>query len=343
MQRNDYRNNEQTLIDNRMLNNDPRESTSASDPRAKLQPQQPRRHSTRNALLLCVLALVIAAGIIELTGGVSLTSIQKVLPTRTFAINGHGELIINNGSGTFHIREGNTNQVIIQGSEYAYGLVNGLNDVKVQYAQQGNTVTLNANEGWGMLGDSGVDFTITVPANLDITIHGGSTDVDMTHIDGQVNADVESGNLHLNNVNGPLKLSTGSGDIRIADEHGAVNANTASGNILINQLIGPVNLSTASGDITLDEAQISGQDHLQTSSGNIHFNGTMDPRGSYQMSTASGNITLDLPAYASFQLTTSTNSGDVSNAFTSPTAGSAPYATLTLKTSSGNINLQKQA
>jgi hypothetical protein len=342
MQANEYQNKEQTYTDKHMFNNDPREVSSEIDPHAKLQPQQPRRHPARNALLLCVLALVIAAGIIALTGGIAFTSVQKTLPTRTFAINGHGSLIVNDDSGTFHIKEGSTNQVIIQGSENMYGLVNSINDVRIQYAQQGNTVTLNANEGWGMLGGSGVDFTITVPANLDVTLHGGSTDADMTHIDGQVNAYTDSGNLHLNNVTGALNLNAGSGDLIITNEQGAVNAHTASGNIRVSQLTGPVNLSTESGNINLDHAQISGQDHLQTASGDIKFNGTLDPRGTYQMNTASGDITLSLPANASFQLTTSTRSGDINNEFNSTLTGNAPYANLTLKTSSGDINLQKQ-
>src|ERR1700722_18441329 len=101
MQPNDYQNSEQATIDNRGFNNDPREASSAIDPHAKLQPQQPRKHPARNALLLCLLALAIAAGIIELTGGIAFTSMQKALPTRAFAINGHGSLVINDGSGTF--------------------------------------------------------------------------------------------------------------------------------------------------------------------------------------------------------------------------------------------------
>lgn len=341
MQQNEYQNSTQTIVDNRMLNSDPRESRSEGTPHTGLQ-SQPRKHPAWRAAVLCLLALAVALGILGLTGGFSFASIQKSLPTRAFTINGHGSLVINNNSGTFHIHEGTTNQIIVQGSEHAFGLVSNFNNTQVQYAQQGNTVTLNANEGWDILGGSGIDFTITVPANLDITIRGGSTDIDMTQIDGQVNANIGSGNLHLNNVNGALNLSTGSGDITVSDEQGAVSAHTSSGNIQINQLTGPVDLSTSSGDITLDQAHISGQDHLQTSSGNIHFSGTLDSRGTYQMNTSSGNITLNLPASASFQLTTATDSGNINNAFNTSTTGNAPHPTLTLKTSSGDINLQKQ-
>ena len=342
MQQNEYGNREQTSTENRGLNTDLRETSSETSSRAPFQPQPPRRRPVWRVLVLCLLALAVTLAILGLTGGVSFTSVQKSLPTHTFTINGHGSLVINDSSSTFHIHEGTTDQVIVQGNEYAYGLISSLNSIQVQYAQQNNIVTLNANEGWDMLGSSGINFDITVPANLDVTIHGGSTDVDMTHIDGQVKADISSGNLHLDNVNGSLDLNTASGDIAIADERGAVNAHTSSGNIHISQLTGPVDLSTSSGDITLDQAQISGKDQLQTSSGNISFDGTLDPLGSYQMNTSSGDIKLSLPANSAFQLTTATDSGDINNDFNSSTVGNAPQAPLTLKTSSGNITLQKQ-
>jgi hypothetical protein len=341
MQTDNYRDTPQTLPENRMFNTDPREIDNTAPSREQLPPPVQRKHPARNGLLLCLLALLIAGGIIELTGGFAFTSLRRSLPTRAFAISGHGSLVINDGSGTFHINAGHTNQVIIQGSEYEYGLVSGFNNVQVSYAQQGNTVTLNANEGWNLLGSSGVDFTISVPDNIDVTIRGGSTDVDMAGINGLVSINVGSGNLHLNTLSGPLSLSSGSGDVTITNEQGSVHAFTASGNIHVKQFSGPLQLTTASGDITLDQAHLSGQDHLQTASGNITFDGSLDPRGSYQLNTSSGDIRLTLPTNTSFHLQTSTSSGDVNNAFGSNTTGSAPYATLILKTASGNITLQK--
>lgn len=360
MQQNDNANRVQTAIDKRMLNTDPREVSSEAALHAKLSVPQPRRLSAGSKLALCLLALALSLSILGLTGGLAFSSVQKNLPTRAFTINGHGSLVINDRSGTFHIHESTGNQLIVRGSEYAFGLVSSLNSMQAQYKQQGNTVTLDANEGWSLFGNSGMTFDITVPANLDVTIHGWSTDADLTGIDGQVDADSSSGNLHLNGISGALQLSTSSGNIVVTDARsevsahtssgdigvtgaqGEVNAHTSSGNIDIHQLNGPVNLSTSSGNITLEQASISGQDQLQTSSGNINFSGTLDPHGTYQMSASSGDITLNLPASSAFLLSTSTSSGDIDNAFSTPSTGSAPYATLTLKTSSGNITLHKQ-
>ncbi|HVU68765.1 MAG TPA: DUF4097 family beta strand repeat-containing protein [Ktedonobacteraceae bacterium] len=337
MQPDTYEQHEQTDANQRMLNTDPRETPRASTP---YMPMQPRRRSIGRTLAFCALAVAISIGIISLTGGVSFGSQQKVLPTRAFTINGHGQLLINDGSGTFHIHEGAGNQVIIQGSEYAYGLFSNLDAIEVHYAQQGNTVTLDASEGWTILGESKLVMDITVPANLDVNIRGGSTDADLTGISGHVTSNTSSGDIHLSNITGGLDLNSSSGDLTVEGEQGTISAHTSSGDIRLSQVTGPVDLSSSSGDITLDQAHISGQDQIQTTSGDIRFTGTLDPHGTYTLSTSSGDITLTLPANSSLQASISTSSGDVHNAF-STSGGAAPYAMLTLKTSSGDITLQK--
>ena len=377
MQQHDYLTREQGQIQQRSINTDPRETGSGYPSQGGWQTRQ-RRRSPARTLIICLGALVVAALIAWLTGGFSFSSIQKTLPTRSFVLNGHGTLVVNEASGTLHVHKGTTNQVIVRGSEYAYGLTSSINNLQVQYTQNGNTITVSSNESWSLIGGSGLNLDVTVPASIDVALHDSSADATINNVAGQINASTSSGNLNLDNTNGPLNLGTSSGNITIINEQGPISAHTSSGNlhlentsgtlnlgtssgniaitneqgsssaqtssgdIRINQLSGPVNLSTSSGNITLDQAQLSGQDHLQTSSGDIHFNGTLDPQGSYQMETTSGSITVKLPASASFQLNTSSNSGSLHNDFAANASGTAPYARIEMKTSSGDMYIQKQ-
>jgi Putative adhesin len=347
MQQNEYMNAEQTLVNERVVNTDPREQVKEYDggtysPHAKLQPR-PRKRAPWRTVLFCVVALAVAIGIAELTGGIPISSMQKTLPARVFSLSGRGSLVVNENSGTVHVHAGDTSQIIVRATEYAYGLGNDLNDLQVQYTQQGNTLTVNANESWGIvLGNRGINLDITVPSSIDLALHGSSGDINLTGVDGKIDVNTDSGSLSLNNVNGPLDLSTSSGDITVINESGPVSAHADSGDIRLDHASGVMNLSTSSGNITLDQAQVSGQDLWQTDSGSIQFTGTLDPHGTYQMETDSGNVTLNLPANTSFQLTTSTDSGSVSNAFTTSTVGNAPHAGITAKTDSGDIRVQKQ-
>jgi DUF4097 and DUF4098 domain-containing protein YvlB len=340
MQQNTYEHTGQTMVNERSVNTDPRENAVQGRP---IYPGwQSRRRTPWRLLAICAIALVVAWTIFSLTGGLSLTSMQKTLPTRAFSLSGHGTLVVNEINGNVHIHPGDTNQIIVRGSEHAVGLESSLNNLQVQYAQSGNTVTVSSSENWALAGDSELSLDITVPASIDITIHNSSADATIDGITGPIDASASSGNLELNDTNGPLNLNTSSGDISLNNEHGSVSAHTTSGDISARGLTGPVNLSTSSGNITLEQAQLSSQDHLQTTSGDIDVSGTLDPRGTYRMETSSGNITLNLPATSSFQLSTSSDSGELHNDFAATQTGGAPYARIELQTSSGDMFVRRQ-
>lgn len=372
MQRNEYETPTQSAMDQRTENTDPREQGHAYSTPASWS-LQPRRRSPWRIMAFCGSMLALAVIITWLTGGLAFNSVQKTFPTRTFALSGYGTLVVNEaGGGALSVHTGSTNQVVVRASASGWG--SDINNVQVQYEQSGNTITVSSNNSW----EENLNLDITVPASINVTAHTSSANTTIENVDGQINVNTSSGDMHLNNIkgslnlnassgditvsneqgpltvqtssgnihlnngNGPLKLNTCSGDVAIANEQGAVSAQACSGDIQIKQLDGSVDLSTRSGNITLEQAQLSGQDHLQTTSGDIHFSGTLAPQGNYQMETTSGNIALKLPADASFQLNTSSASGELHNDFASNAVGNAPYAAIELKTTSGDMLVQKQ-
>lgn len=347
MQQNTSLNTEQTDEKDYPLNTDPREQaqegSSVYPARTGWQPR-PHKRGTWRTVLFCVVALAVAVGIAELTGGIPISALHKTLPTRTFSLSEHGSLAVNVNSGSVHVHTSNTSQVIVRATEYAYGLRSDLNDLHIHYVQQGNTLTVAMSENQNLmeLGNRGITLDITVPVHIDLAIRDSSGDANVSGIDGKITTTLDSGNLSLDNINGPLDLHTASGDMTISNEHGPVNAHVGSGDIRIDHAASAMDLATSSGNIILNGVQISGQDHFHTSSGNIQFSGTLDPHGTYRMDTSNGNITLNLPANSSFHLATSTGSGSVSNAFSASEVGNTPRAPLTLSTDHGDIRVQKQ-
>ncbi len=358
----EYQEHEQASINERVANSDPREQASSvnehvvnNDPReqvrgtgyeypahAKLQ-MEPRRRAPWRIVIVCVIALFIAAGIVMLTGGISIGAASQSLPTRAFRLSGDGSLMVDEGSGSVHVHTGNTNQIIVTGTKHAPWGVGNLNDLQVQYVQQGNTLKITTSESDGifLFNNRWVDLDITVPASMDLTVQGGSTDVNVSGVDGRIETHISSGDVTLDNVSGSLDLNNSSGDITVKNESGPLDAHTSSGDIKVDHAAKTMDLSTDSGDITVDHAELSGQDSFQTVSGDIDFTGTLDPGGTYQMKTTSGDITLTLPTNSSFQLNASTNNGDIHNAFPTSTVGIAPTFSVILKTTSGDITVQK--
>jgi hypothetical protein len=346
MQQNEYRAREQAALNEHRSNNDPRERVQEPGHEyplyAKLQPGLSKRRPWYTALF-CVIALSIAVGIVLLTGGISIGSESQTVPARAFSLSGHGSLVVNEDSGSVHVHAGNTNQIIVQATKHVQWGTGSLNNLQVQYVQQGNTLTVTTSENSSLLfSDLWIDLDITVPVNIDLTIQGNSTDASLAGINGRIDSQIGSGDLTLDHVKGSFDLNTNSGDISVTNESGSLDAHTSSGDIQVDQAATTMNLFTSSGDISVTNAQLAGQDHFQTSSGNIEFSGTLDPHGTYQMEAVSGDITLTLPTNTSFQLNASTNVGNVSNAFSaSSTTDNFPHSSVTLKTVTGNITVNK--
>ena len=126
---------------------------------------------------------------------------------------------------------------------------------------------------------------------------------------------------------------------------------TSSGDIDVNGVSGQVNLTSDSGDITLSQDSLAGNSVVNTNSGDITFNGTISPNGSYLFGSQDGSVDVTFPSDASFHGDITTNSGSIDSDFPElnpPSSdvttvhgdvGSAPQAHVTIKTDSGSINM----
>lgn len=321
---------------------EPRAAAVSDSPLALTWRPQPRRTMRWRLLAACAGALVVIWTILLVTGGLRIGVIQRTLPVHTFSLHGHSTLVVNQASGSVHIHPGGTDQIIVRGSVYIAGFMDSTSSPQVQYAQDGNVVTVTSGESWMLPGTHKLTLDITVPAHSDLTVHNSSADAVIEGVTGSIAASASSGNLDLNNTDGPLHLNTSSGNIRMTDQQGSVSAQTTSGDISATVLTGSVDFSTTSGNIALEQAQIGGEDHLHTTSGDINVSGTLDPHGSYRLATSSGNITLLLPAGSFFQLHASSNSGAIRNDFAADLPGNGPRAYIEAQTHSGNISVQQQ-
>lgn len=312
------------LDEQRITNTDPREYNyqQSYNPQEPYLGERPRRSGTGRNLVLALVFLAIVGTGVTFWGLV--TSRQTaVLPSQTFHIARHSLLIVTNTEGNVHIHPGATDTIVVQGTKYVRGIGANLDDVTVNYQQQGDTVSVTSVENWSFLDERGVNLDITVPNTTDLQVENVSSNAEIEQISGNIEAQTVSGDIEASNLSGTLKLSSTSGNIHLD------NANS------------PMTLSTTSGDIDARNIQLQGQSSLTSTSGNITFNGSLDPRGSYRMEAMSGDINLTLPANAAFNLNASTTSGDVKNEFGSTTVGSAPQPALTLHTTSGNIKIRK--
>jgi hypothetical protein len=119
-----------------------------------------------------------------------------------------------------------------------------------------------------------------------------------------------------------------------------IEIQSRTGTITIEGVNGQVTAQTESGSISVINSELSGASTLQSQSGSINFQGSLDPQGDYQFISDSGSVNLLLPADASFHLDASHGSGAFNNAFGSNNVGNGG-PTVAVRSDTGSINIGK--
>jgi hypothetical protein len=302
------------------INVDPREQTYYHPTNAQGRYRRKKQRMGIGPVLVVLTILIIGV----VFWGLVVFRQTTALPTHIFKVAGHARLVISNTVGAIHIHPGKSDSIVVQGTKYTRGIGGSVDDVQVSYQQQGDTVSVTSDETWSFMSMHGVRLDIAVPATIDLKIENTSGNIDIERINGTIEAQTESGGVDADHLSGTLTLSSNSGGIHLNDASGVMT------------------LSTVSGGIEANNIQLQGQSRLTTTSGGIKFQGMLDPYGNYRMEAVSGGIDLTLPADAAFKLDASTTSGGIHNEFGATTVGDSPQPALTLHTTSGGIDINRQ-
>ena len=256
-------------------------------------------------LTFVLLFMLLIGTALFLLSSLGYTSAGSVTQTQHFAVSPHPTLVLNNDTGTIQVRAGGTGlDASIQATVH-HGLWGNPNDIYVNYAQDtaSNTVTVNVVRlnDANFFGPGSVDFALTVPGTT--TLH--------------------------------LKTNTGS--------------------IVVSGVSGQMVLTSNTGSVEALGGALGGNSALVTNTGSITFTGAIGSSGTYQFQTNTGSVNVTLPGESVFHLDASTDTGSINTDFAGVTVlhrqimgadaqgdvGSAPQATISLKTNTGSITLNQ--
>ncbi len=159
-------------------------------------------------------------------------------------------------------------------------------------------------------GNCDIDFTVTAPAGLPVTLKNAFGNLTASHLTGPVSLTDNSGDIftsglagrigvndqfgtiHASRLTGSMRLVNNSGDIDVSRLTGPITLNDQFGTIHASGLSGSMRLVNNSGDIDVSGA--TGDTRLQDAFGNVTVTGLA--AGSVVASNNSGNITLRFAA-----------------------------------------------
>ncbi|MGH3622249.1 MAG: DUF4097 family beta strand repeat-containing protein [Sciscionella sp.] len=212
---------------------------------------------------------------------------------------------IENSSGDVDIRVGDTTITRVrQVFNYSWSKPDDA------YSMDGDALVLS-DCGWSC----SADYEIVVPRGTRVSGAASSGDVTVNGV-AAVDVRVNSGEIIVRDVDGPVRVEANSGDIDLARIRGDVTLRADSANITGTGLDGRVSANASSGDIEL----------------------TMAGQRDVRAEVSSGNVTVRVPAGA-YRVNAHASSGD--EQVDIPTDPSAAH-TLELTASSGDIEVSKR-
>jgi DUF4097 and DUF4098 domain-containing protein YvlB len=174
-----------------------------------------------------------------------------------------------------------------------------------------STLSLGLRSGSSRSGDTRFDLTVPVGVRVRATTTSG--DIRIVGSKGEVEVRTQRGDIVVEDV-GRTDINAFSGDVEASGIAGDLRVNVLSGDVQIRQVTGNVEVKTVSGEIDLRDAR-SKEVRVGSTSGDITFDGTIDPAGRYELQTHSGEVDLTLPASVGATLIVSTYSGEIDSDF----------------------------
>ena len=220
----------------------------------------------------------------------------------TFAFDKSGAVTVRSFNGDVVVTGNTSGQVRVHATS---------DDDVLRMDASGSRLTLESS---GSHRGSDTRFEISVPQGVSVEVHSQSGDVSVKGTHGQVDAHSINGDVEVDDVVGRLDANTISGGLTASNISGDVEIATTSGDVKIDNLRGSIDVGTVSGDFGL-RGVTSKMVRGRTTSGDVTFDGLIDPAGRYDLTAHSGDIRLHVQRTASAQLSLSTWSGGIDSEF----------------------------
>jgi DUF4097 and DUF4098 domain-containing protein YvlB len=259
-----------------------------------------KKHLAAFALIVATLALRAETATAQRTGRTYGSRDYRSRIDTTIAFDKSGLVTVNAGTGDVIITASTANTLHVRATS---------DDDDIRFDAARNSVELStARRG------SDTRFEVSVPLGVRIVARSQSGDISVRGTHGEVDVTAQSGDIIVDDVNGRLNVRSFSGEVTASNILGSVDVSTQSGDLKLTDVRGDIEVSNTSGDITLRNVTAK-LVRAKTTSGDVLFDGTVDPSGRYEFTSHSGDVRLHVPRDAGAQLTVSTWSGEIESDF----------------------------
>ena len=279
---------------------------------------------------------ILATALLALALPVSATAQQQV--DSRHAVNADANLrIYMETGGTIRIAGWSKDSVAFSGTADA-----GLPELEFGIAKEGKA----AKGGiWtDKKGKGAVDLDIRIPEGATLWVKTTGASVQIDDVSGGVDVYTVSGNVTFTGSPKQLYAESMGGAVSITGESRSIRAKTGKGPITFRGSVEDVTLVTVAGKITVSGPRLR-QGHFESVTGDIVFDGALEPGSWVGFQTHSGRVEMTLPRDAGADCVVTTIEGELQVDFDVPEAlerdgAQGPEKEFTIGDGGANVKIQ---
>ena len=186
----------------------------------------------------------------------------------------------------------------------------------------------------------GVDYLVTVPATVAVTVRVTVGDVRLSQLRGPVEASTVSGSLTASGLGDVRVVTTVSGDVEISDAGGdQVKTGTLSGAVRVSRVTAAsIDVEVGNGSIAATDVRAS-RAYFRTERGDLAYTGPLLRGGLYQLHAGGGSVRFTPQGGTGFSLDATSFRGEIRSTYPFPAASKTSAndgATQTLQSTVGD-------
>ncbi len=267
-----------------------------------------------------------------IAGGILAAALAAAPQTdTTFTVQPGARLEVRNMGGDITVRTWERNAVRVEAEHSSR--------TEVEVESSGSVVRVRARSRYGPANI--VDFRITVPASMSLDLSGMHTEIDVQGAQGEVSAQSVMGGITIRGGRGTVSARSVQGEVLVEGAQGQVRAASTSEDVRVVGASGEVYTETVSGDTYLERIT-SGRVEVGALSGDVYYDGTIQPRGRYSFVTHSGDVVVSVPEGTDATISVATLSGDVDASFPLPSRGDDPGRRFAYTLGSGSAQVEME-
>ena len=187
-----------------------------------------------------------------------------------------------------------------------------------------------------------LDYTISVPKWMAISVRGTYADVTLEGVGGDVTVETTRGDIRVNGGSGFVSLKSVQGEIALEKAKGRVEVLAVNEGIRLADINADLSAETTNGSIILDRID-SGNVDLYTVNGNISYDGPIRDKGLYRLTTHNGMVAVALPERVNAVLSVRTYNGSFRSTFPIRTDDQNARKRFTVTLGNGGAHLELES